>query len=63
MPVISFYVILKFTGLIFSVLLVPSLWYPLVNQQKGTIRMELKDTLEKYVMQLKNNERTLENLE
>ena len=24
--------------------------------------MELKDTLEKYVMQLKNNERTLENV-
>ena len=62
MPVSSFYVILKFTGLIFSVLLVPSLWYPLVNQQKGTIRMELKDTLEKYVMQLKNSERTLENV-
>lgn len=53
MLVSSFYVILKFTGLIFSVLLDPSLWYPLVNQQKGTIRMELKDTLEKYVMQLK----------
>ena len=59
-PVNSFYVILEFTCLIFSVLLDLSLCYPLVNPQKGTIRINLKHTLEKYVMQLKNNERTLE---